>query len=183
MNVAILLWNEVDLLAFSGPGQLFARAGEGGAFHVYTVAETRRPVTSGDFLTIIPEYTIKNCPRPDVLVVPGGGTFHIVYCKSLLDWLRAAVRPAQAVLVVSDGIDVLRAAGAPDLPDPVVLGRSGGDAALEAGSPSGNEIVEQGKVVVALSASVAIEAALLVIARLCGEPLARDAARCAGCGR
>lgn len=167
MNVAILLWDEVDLLSFSGAGHLFAGAGEGGAFHVYTVAETRRSVTSGDFLTIVPEYRIYHCPRPDVLVVPGGGAYHIIYRNPLLCWLREAAIAARAVLAISGGVDLLRAAGVPDIPD------------LVSTDSTGHAFVEHGKIVVAPTAGTAVEAALHVIARLHGEPLALDAACCA----
>jgi putative intracellular protease/amidase len=174
MNVALLLWDEADLRAFTGPGQLFARAGEGGAFFVYTVAEAPRPVTCEDFLTVVPEYTIHTCPRPDVLVVPGGGAFYVAHREALLRWLRRAAAGARAVLAVGDGLRILHAAGVPGLPAP------GDDAADEAGAGGDSRVVEQGNVVAARSAGAAVEGALRVIARLGGARLACDAARCCG---
>ena len=61
----------VSLLDFGGPGEVFA-ATDG--FNVYTVAATAEPLVSQGFVTITPEYTIENSPKPDILVLPGGGT-------------------------------------------------------------------------------------------------------------
>ena len=168
MNVAILLWEEVELLSFTGPGALFNRAGGEGAFFVYTVAETRRPITSEDFLTIVPEYTIHQCPRPEVLVIPAGGAFYVVHRKPVLDWIRQAAETAQAILAVSEGARILGSAGVLDVP-----GSTSRDS-VEVVAPdtknmlNGRSILEQGKITVAVSNGDAIEAALRIIARLGG---------------
>ena len=69
-NVAMLVDPGVELLAFAGPGEIFAVAHvpEGHAFHVYTVARSREPVVSMGFATITPEYTLEDCPEPDIVV-------------------------------------------------------------------------------------------------------------------
>jgi transcriptional regulator GlxA family with amidase domain len=72
--VAILVYERVELLDFSGPGEVFSAAhdAEGRGFRVCTVAKTKAPVKSQGFVSITPEYSIADCPAPDIVVVPGG---------------------------------------------------------------------------------------------------------------
>jgi len=62
-NVAIIVHDNVELLDFAGPGEVFAAAAGRRAFRVYTVAETDRPIRSQRFLTIAPQFTLTNCPE------------------------------------------------------------------------------------------------------------------------
>src|SRR5687767_14632657 len=77
-NVAIVLYEGVEVLDFAGPSEVFQAAGNIGAvgreraFRVYTVARTRTPLTSQGFLKVVPEYTVDDAPKPDIIVVPGG---------------------------------------------------------------------------------------------------------------
>src|SRR5262245_46453247 len=73
-NVAVFVHEAVELLDFAGPGEVFAAADRGRAFNVYTVAATDKEIVSQRFLTIKPQYTIANCPKPDIVVLPGGHT-------------------------------------------------------------------------------------------------------------
>ena len=47
-NVAIVVYNGVELLDFAGPGEVFSAAFEGGQalFEVFTVADRAKPITS-----------------------------------------------------------------------------------------------------------------------------------------
>ena len=71
-NVAVFLFDGVELLDFAGPADVFSAAGSG--YKVYTVAESTEPIVSQGFVKVVPEFSIDNCPKPDVLVVPGGNT-------------------------------------------------------------------------------------------------------------
>src|SRR5689334_24892528 len=59
-NVALVLYEGVELLDFAGPGEVFAAAANEGAdrgqpaFHVYTVAPARKPLKSQGFVTTQP---------------------------------------------------------------------------------------------------------------------------------
>src|SRR6185503_4071001 len=72
-NVAIVLYEGVELLDFAGPGEVFGAAARFGsskgapAFNVYTVAVTKDPLKSY-FVKIQPEYAIDDAPKPDVIV-------------------------------------------------------------------------------------------------------------------
>ncbi len=74
-NVAVLIFDDVEVLNFCGPSEVFSVTGrrdDSNPFNVYTVAE-RTPVRARNALSVNPHYTFDTCPQPDILVVPGGG--------------------------------------------------------------------------------------------------------------
>src|SRR6202030_3665612 len=70
-KVAILIFDGVQIIDYSGPYEVFADAG----YDVFTVAATKRPVTTaaGDGEKIVPKYTFADAPQADLVVIPGGG--------------------------------------------------------------------------------------------------------------
>ena len=91
INVAVVIYPGVELLDFAGPGEVFAVAGNYGrwqgqrAFNVYTVAADADPIESQGFVTVTPEYTIANAPKPDVLVLPGGPARQLTNHQGFMD--------------------------------------------------------------------------------------------------
>ena len=67
--VAILVFDGVEIIDFTGPWEVFGGAG----FDVYTVAATREPVVTAMGMKLLPRYTFADAPQPAVLLVPGGG--------------------------------------------------------------------------------------------------------------
>ena len=53
LNVAVVVWQGVELLDFAGPGEVFAvaRAEDGRCFRVFTVSKTTEPITSAEGAT------------------------------------------------------------------------------------------------------------------------------------
>lgn len=74
LNVAIFIYDKVEILDFTGPGEVFASANADSedAFNVYTVAAAADPILSQGFITVTPQYTIANCPKPDILFCRAG---------------------------------------------------------------------------------------------------------------
>ncbi|MGZ5958058.1 MAG: DJ-1/PfpI family protein, partial [Myxococcaceae bacterium] len=70
-NVAIVVYDQVEILDFAGPMEVFTAAGNG-AFRVFTVAPTHAPVLSQGVLTVRPDFSVEDSPAPDILVLPGG---------------------------------------------------------------------------------------------------------------
>lgn len=102
-NVAILLFDEVEVLDFAGPFEVFAVTDELAnyeTFNVFTVGENVGTVRARNGLKVVPTYVLENCPPPHVLVVPGGfGTRALLGKPALLEWLR--LRSAKSELTVS----------------------------------------------------------------------------------
>src|SRR5581483_6868289 len=67
-SVVIFVFKNMELLDFAGPAEVFASAG----FQVRTVATSREPIPCMGLITITPSYTLEDCPRSNIIVVPGG---------------------------------------------------------------------------------------------------------------
>jgi len=107
LNVAIFLYEGVELLDFAGPGEVFSSAG----FNVFTVAATDDPLKSQGFVSIKPQYSIKNCPQPDIIVLPGGASDTPMRDPAVIDWLKSAVPQTQLTMSVCTGAALLSKAG------------------------------------------------------------------------
>src|SRR3954453_23873809 len=93
-TLAILLFDDVEVLDFCGPFEVFSVANrftDPLAFHVFTVAEKPGPVVARGGLSVNPHHELLDCPWPDVLLVPGGqGTREEMHNRALIDWIRQA---------------------------------------------------------------------------------------------
>ena len=184
LRVAILLFDEVEVLDFAGPFEVFSAArtaaGET-AFEVATVALRPGPVVARNGLTVLPAYTPDTLSEGDILVVPGGfGTRRELHNPAMLDFIRAASASADLLLSVCTGALLLGAAG-------LLKGRGATThwaameelRALDCGATLHPEarIVDNGALVIAAGVSAGIDAALHVVARIHGEAAARATAR------
>jgi transcriptional regulator GlxA family with amidase domain len=113
-NVAILVFDDVEVLDFAGPYEVFNVAGQSSppAFYVYAVGVNHEPVLARGRLLITPRYSIGDCPQPDVLVVPGGfGTRPLLKHGGLLAWIAGQAGKAEWILSVCTGALLLAKAG------------------------------------------------------------------------
>jgi len=93
--VGILIFNDVEVLDFCGPFEVFSIARPAGEnsdehklFNVATVAEEEKIITCRGGLYVKPHTTIENHPFFDILVIPGGqGTRRERHNQRLLDWI------------------------------------------------------------------------------------------------
>lgn len=184
LRVAILLFDEVEVLDFAGPFEVFAvapAARGGAAFEVITVALRPGPVVARNGLTILPACTPDAMGRADILVVPGGpGTRRELGNPDMLDFIRAASASAPITLSVCTGALLLGAAGL--LEGLAATTHWAAIDELRALAPGARlvpeaRIVDNGAVVAAAGVSAGIDAALHVVARLSGQEVARTTAR------
>ena len=114
-NVAILLFDEVEVLDFAGPFEVFTVTNELSShttLNVFTFAQAPGTVRACNGLKVVPDYTVENCPMPNLLVIPGGfGTRALLNKPALLEWLRIKARTAEIVMSVCTGSLVLAKAG------------------------------------------------------------------------
>lgn len=121
-NVAILLFNEVEVLDFAGPFEVFALTETAGKrpFQVFTVAE-RGPVYARNGLSVNPTYLLHDHPAADILLIPGGGGFladgtplgtrRELHSEPILRWIKRHAETAELVLSVCTGALLLAQAG------------------------------------------------------------------------
>lgn len=114
-TVAILVFDDVEVLDFAGPYEVFNVAGELGEdtpFSVFSVGLTGAPAVGRGGFTVLPSYSLDDAPPPDVLVVPGGaGTRPLVHDERLLAWLRERAAEVELLMSVCTGSLLLAAAG------------------------------------------------------------------------
>jgi transcriptional regulator GlxA family with amidase domain len=182
-KVGILLFNDVELLDFAGPCEVFSVTGRSHnttPFDVYTVAEASGPVLTRNLVSINPRYTFADAPLPQVLVVPGGwGTRRQLDNSLVIDWICSTAAHCELVLSVCTGSLLLAKAGLLDRLKTTT--HHGAYDLLEQLAPSaqvlrGERIVDNGKFVCSAGISAGIDAAFHVVARLLGEPVAAETA-------
>ena len=125
LQVAFVLSEGATLIDFAGPWEVFqdvmvdaagkpvtqrSQLGEDSTarhpFALYTVAETRAPIRVSGGLTVVPDHTFAEAPRPDVIVVGA----HRPSAAGLA-WLAEASKGAGITLSVCTGASVLARAG------------------------------------------------------------------------
>jgi putative intracellular protease/amidase len=106
-KVGILVFNGVEIIDYTGPYEMFGAAG----FDVYTVAESKDPVTTAMGMMVVPKYTFTDAPAPDVLVVPGGGIHPAMESAATLQWVKDTTAHAAHTLSVCNGAFILARAG------------------------------------------------------------------------
>ncbi len=123
-NVAIFLFDGVEVLDFAGPFEVFSTAGyqimDEMPFNVFTVAQNAQIIARNN-LVILPTYVFENCPDIDIILIPGGGGYRAdgsAYGSRLemdnevvIDWLKQKSIAANLVLSVCTGALILAKAG------------------------------------------------------------------------
>ncbi len=121
--VGILLFDEVEVLDFAGPYEVFSRtrltpgvdsrrSDESAPFRVFTVAARSDPIIATGGLRVLPDFDPASAPPIEVLVVPGGfGTRALLQNRDILDWIRQTAAAAQRVTSVCTGALLLASAG------------------------------------------------------------------------
>jgi transcriptional regulator GlxA family with amidase domain len=114
-NVAILVFDDVEVLDFAGPHEVFSVAGDlvrPSPFYVYEVGISGSPVLARGRLVATPRYSLSDCPDPDILVIPGGmGVRPLLKDASLIAWIAERAEAAELTLSVCTGALLLAKAG------------------------------------------------------------------------
>ncbi len=107
-NIALYLQENVEILDFAGPMEVFIQAG----FDTYTVAKTKEPFKAMGALTVIADYTLEDCPTPDILSFYGGGNAMVLSKdKPLIDWIKEMEAKTDILFSVCSGAFFLGEAG------------------------------------------------------------------------
>ena len=109
-TIAFYLQNNVELLDFAGPMEVFAVAG----FKVFTVSKTKDPIVSQRSLTIIPDYSLADAPQADILAVFGGRGVATSKDKEIIEWVKRQQKHTEYNFSVCTGAFILAEAGVLD---------------------------------------------------------------------
>lgn len=189
ISIGILLFNQVELLDFAGPYEVFCMANaittkdgmQKDPFSVLTVAENEGWIVTRGGLKVIPDSTLRTCPSLNTLLVPGGpGVRQEVQNQVIVDWITNKAQECRQVASVCTGALLLGKAGlltnrqvtthwaaldelAELCPDSIVLREY--------------RVVDSGEIVTAAGVSAGIDLALYLTARYCGEETRQRVAR------
>jgi putative intracellular protease/amidase/YHS domain-containing protein len=109
--VAFLVSPGAVVIDFCGPWEVFQDVyipGRGEhPFHLYTVAESTRPIRLSGGMTIVPDYTLESAPAPKVVVIPAQSG----RSEAMLAWIRKASKSADVTMSVCTGAFVLAKTG------------------------------------------------------------------------
>jgi len=189
-NVGILIFDDVEVLDFAGPFEVFSRtrldAGvqarrstDSAPFNVFTVARSEDPITATGGLRVVPQFSWRSAPPIDILVVPGGfGTRALLNDSATLEWIRSIAGNASLVTSVCTGALLLAQTGL--LRGSRATTHWGAYDLLASLDPT--ITVERGvravhdKVITSAGVSAGIDMAFDVVERLCGIEVAQETA-------
>lgn len=183
LNTAILIFDDVEVLDFAGPFEVFSVTNELNDYsllNVYTVAREKRPIIARNGLSVNPAYSIDDAPQPDILIIPGGsGTRPILQQQDLLAWILQSAGNAEKVLSVCTGALLLAKVGLLDGQKATTHHSAFellGEIAPKAEIVRDVRFVDNGKVITAAGISAGIDMSLHVIEMLYGKQAAQQTA-------
>ncbi|TNF88715.1 MAG: DJ-1/PfpI family protein [Gammaproteobacteria bacterium] len=184
MNVAIYIYDEAEVLDFSGPYEVFSTASrlsdEPGLFSVFLVAEKQQTITARGGYLIQPHCSIDDHPDIDLLVVVGGVHAGELEKVHVLEWIKEQATRARVVASVCTGAFLLAEAGVlstqtvtthwEDIPD------------LRTSYPELNVVenrrwVDEGDIITSGGISAGIDMSLHLVSKVSSPELAERTAR------
>lgn len=178
-NVAILIFDGVQIIDYTGPYEVL---GSRRKRNVYTVAEKPEAVTTNMGMKVVPNYTFENQPKPDVIVIPGGGNNDTgqyargvgrqLKNEKVISWIRENAKTAKYVLSVCNGAFLLAHAG---LLDGMEATTTAGmieelrQVAPKARVVSDKRYTDNGKIVTTAGLSSGIDGALHLVEKMDGR--------------
>ncbi|HLZ23871.1 MAG TPA: DJ-1/PfpI family protein [Ktedonobacterales bacterium] len=187
-TVGILIFDDVEVLDFCGPFEVFSVARPVGEadderrlFQALTIAEEPRTIRCRGGLLVQPHTTTSDCPPLDLLVVPGGmGTRRERHNARLIEWITAQNEQTELTASVCTGAFLLAEGGL----------LNGHHATTHWASVdwmretypaitmlADTRTVDEGHIVTSAGISAGIDMSLHIVARLHGEDVARWTAR------
>lgn len=188
-TVGIVIFDDIEVLDFCGPFEVFSatrldeakRREEPSPFEVKLIAENGGQVSTSGGMRVSADHGFQDSPRLDILCVPGGwGTRREVDNPVMLAWLRGRAAEAELVTSVCTGSMLLGFAGLLEGRRATTHWRSL-DWMVQSFPRTkvvrDQHVVDDGALISSAGISAGIDMALTVVARYCGEAVARATAR------
>lgn len=175
-NVGILIFNDVEVMDFCGPFEVFSvadKVNQDNPFNVFTISEKLDPVYAANNLCVNAKYSIDNCPELDILIIPGGqGARREINNKTILDWIKSNYPRLELLLTVCTGSAIVGKCGL--LNGMTVTTHHAALDLLRKAAPdakvvSGKRYIDNGKIITSGGVSSGIDMSLYVIGKLLGE--------------
>lgn len=173
-TLGVLLYPDFELLDVFGPVEMFGSLKD--QVTVVMVAEKAGPVESFQKTKVLADHGLDDCPKLDLLLVPGGwGTLQQLENGRLLSWLRERASEVEILMSVCSGSGILAKAGLLD-GRPATTNKQSYDTIVAQG-PKVDWVrearwVDDGDIVTSSGVSAGMDMALAVIERLYGADTA-----------
>lgn len=185
-KVGILLFDEVEVLDFAGPFEVFSVTTyedfTTNAFHVSTVSETGERVMARNGLKVDPDYSFDHAPEFDIIVVPGGPGAKETQVNNprVIEWITDQMTKVKIMTSVCTGAFLLAKAGLLDGKEATTHWLS--YEKFEESFPKVKlqrdvKFVDQGNILTSGGVSAGINLSLHIVQRLLGKELASNLAR------
>lgn len=189
MNIGIYIYDEVEVLDFAGPYEVFTTAARVKArsepetpklFEVFLIADREGMISARANFNVQPHYTIHNHPKVDVLIVPGGVHTHELEKPHVIEWIAKLSPNTTLTTSVCTGAFLLAKA---NLLQGLSCTTHWEDIAdLRSMFPTldvKEEVpwVDNGRIITSAGISAGIEMALHLVTKLAGKELAVKTAR------
>ncbi len=189
INVGIYLFNQVEVLDFAGPFELFSTASRvklrsdqdaGEPFSVFTISETGQNIHARGGLEVKPNYRFNNHPNINLLIIPGGVVTEEINKEDVIEWIINKSANPEIVASVCTGAFLLAKAG-------LLSGKSATThwediTDFKSMFPDLNVIenkrwIDEGQIVTSAGISAGIDMSLHLVSRFEGDALAAKTAK------
>ena len=173
-TIAFYLQDGVEVLDFAGPMEVFSYAG----YKVFTVSATKSPITSQGILKVVPDYSIEDAPKADILAFFGGNSNQATNNPKVIEWVKSqediqyhfSVCTGAFILAEADILDGKTATTFLNALDNLE------DSYPEIDVRKNVRFVDNGKVITTAGISAGIDGALHLVAKLQGLNAAKRTA-------
>ena len=110
-SVGIFLFNDVEVLDFAGPFEVFSVTSELNEYSllkVFTITHDGKIITTVNGLKVQPDYSFDLHPQIDILVIPGGvGSKREIEDRKTLEWVKKNYLTSKITFSVCSGARIL----------------------------------------------------------------------------
>ena len=182
MNIGIYIYDQAEVLDFSGPFEVFSVANRLAklGWSIWLIGVSENLVEARGALKVMPHYSIQNVPALDLLIVVGGVHPEEVHKREVIDWITETAEKVQVVASICTGAFLLAEAGLLDSLEVTTHWEEILD--LQRNYPNlqvreGVRWIEQGKLFTAAGISAGIDLSLELVSKFAGKELAERTAR------
>ena len=115
MDIGIYIFDNAEVLDFSGPFEVFTTASrvctDSEPFSVSLIGETGSTIKARAGFSVNPTHGIDNHPKLDVLIVVGGYHYDEMKKQNVLDWIAMQANQTQYIASICSGAWLLAEAG------------------------------------------------------------------------
>jgi transcriptional regulator GlxA family with amidase domain len=184
--VGILLFDEVEVLDFAGPFEVFSIASvpeqSNKPFLVQTVSQYGKMIKARNGLMVQPNFSFENAPDFDILIVPGGyGAEEIeINNGTVIQWIKNQKNKVELIASVCTGAFLLAKAGL--LNDKRATTHWMDIDRLEREFPHVNmerncKFIDEGSIITSGGIAAGIHMSFHILKRLLGEEVVKTTAR------